>query len=145
MATLKSKRKLAAVARESQEGRPRNSQSRNTAVPRINEDYITRVSEEIESRLTKKLSRDRSRTENRILGALSKLVKFSPNLQSRAQFGTVLATSRNSNTENEDPNMDRSHNDSRPEVGTFIYQSPQSTNVDPEEASYIWHFSSSLS
>ena len=41
------KRKLAAVERETQE-HPRNGQSRNTSVPRINEEYITQVSESIE-------------------------------------------------------------------------------------------------
>ena len=55
MATLRGKRKLAAVARETQEENPRNGKSRNTSVPRI-EEYITQVSEEIEGRVTKKLS-----------------------------------------------------------------------------------------
>ena len=54
MATLRNKRKLAAVTRETQEENPRNGQSRNTSVPRINEEYITQVSEEIEGRITKK-------------------------------------------------------------------------------------------
>ena len=50
MATLGNKRKLAAVTRETQEEHPRNDQSRNTSVPRIIEEYITYVSEEIEGR-----------------------------------------------------------------------------------------------
>ena len=54
MATLRHKRKLAAVTRETQEEHPRNGQSRNTSVPRINEEYITQVSEEIEGRVSKK-------------------------------------------------------------------------------------------
>ena len=54
MATLRNKRKLAAVTRETQEENPMNGQSRNTSVPRINEEYITQVSEEIEGRITKK-------------------------------------------------------------------------------------------
>ena len=58
--------KLAAVSRETQEEHPRNGQSRDTSIPRINEEYITQVSEEIEGRFTKKLSREISRTESRI-------------------------------------------------------------------------------
>ena len=54
MATLRNKRKLAAVTRETQEEHPRNGQSRNTSIPRINEEYITQVSEEIEGRVTNK-------------------------------------------------------------------------------------------
>ena len=56
MATLRNKRKLAAVTKETQEENPRNGQSRNTSVPRINGENITQVSEEIEGRITKKLS-----------------------------------------------------------------------------------------
>ena len=76
MATFRNKRKLAAVTRETEEEHPRNGQSRNTSVHRINEEYITQVSEEIEGRVTKKLSQEFSRTEYRILGALSKLDEF---------------------------------------------------------------------
>ena len=83
MATLRNKRKLAAVTRETQEEHPRNGQSRNTSVPRINEEFITQVSEEIESRVTKKLSQEFSRAESRILGALSKLHEFLLNPQKR--------------------------------------------------------------
>ena len=76
MATLRNKRKLAAVTRKTKEENPRNGQSRNTSVPRINEEYITQVSEQIEGRVTKKLSQEFSRTESRIMGALSKLDEF---------------------------------------------------------------------
>ena len=55
MATLRNKRKLAAVTKETQEEHSWNGQSRNTSVPRINEEYTTQVSEEIEGRVTKKL------------------------------------------------------------------------------------------
>ena len=66
MATLRNKRTLAAVTRETQEENLRNGQSRNTSVPRINEECITQVSEQIEGRVTKKLSQEFSRTESRI-------------------------------------------------------------------------------
>ena len=55
MATLRNKRKLAAVTRKTQEENPRNGQSRNTSVPRINEECITQVFEEIEGQTTQNL------------------------------------------------------------------------------------------
>ena len=76
MATLRNEQKLAAMARETKEY-TRNDQSENSAAPGITEDYIAQVSEEIEERVTKKLSEEFSRTESRIVGALSKLENFS--------------------------------------------------------------------
>ena len=75
MATLWNKGKLAAVSREALES-TRNSRGQNTLDPESTQDYISQVSEEIEGRVTKKLSKDFSRTESRILGALSKLDDF---------------------------------------------------------------------
>ena len=99
MATLRNKRKLAAVTREIQEENPRNSQSRNTSVPRINEEYITQLSEEIEGRVTRKLSQEFNRTESRILGALSRLDEFLLNQQVRTHSGSVPETFRNTNVD----------------------------------------------
>ena len=79
MATLRNKRKLAAVTRKTQEEHPRNGQSRNAPIPRINEEYITQVSEEIEGRITKKLSQEFNKIESRISDALSKLDDFLSN------------------------------------------------------------------
>ena len=76
MTTFRNKRKLAAVTSEIQEENPRNGQSRNTFVPKNNEEYITQVFEEVEGRVTKKLSQEFSRTESRFLGALSKLDEY---------------------------------------------------------------------
>ena len=61
------------------------------------EEYITQVFEEIEKRLTKKLSLEISRTESRISGALSKLVESLPNPQVGSFSVTVPGTSRNKN------------------------------------------------
>ena len=58
MATWRNKRNLAAVGRETQEEHPRSGQLRNTSVPRINEEYITQISEEIEGRITRKCPRN---------------------------------------------------------------------------------------
>ena len=55
---------------------PKNNPSQNSSAPGITEEYITQVSEEIEGRVTRKLSQEVSRIESRILGALSKLDNF---------------------------------------------------------------------
>ena len=125
MATLRNKRKLAAVTRETQEEHPRNGQSRSTSVPRINEEYITHVSEQIEGRVTKKLSQQLSRTESRILGALSKLDEFLLNPQIRTHSETVPGTFKNKNVENQGTNEDDSQSDPHPEAGIFRGQTTQ--------------------
>ena len=130
MATLRNKRKLAAVTRETQEEHPRNGQSRNTPVPRINEEYIKQVSEEIEGRVTKKLSQKFSRTESRILGARSKLDEFLLNQQIRTHSGTVPGTFRNTNVENQGTNEDDSQSDPHPEA--CIFRSQITQNSGPE-------------
>ena len=134
MATFRNKRKLAAVTRETQEENPRNGQSRNTSVPRINEEYITQVSEEIEARVTKKLSQEFNRTESRILGTLSKLDEFLLNQQIRTHSGTVPGTFRNTNVENQGTNEDESQSDPHPEVGSSVCQSRHSIDSDTGEA-----------
>ena len=130
MATLRNKRKLAAVTRETQEENPSNGQSRNTSVPRINEEYITQVSEEIESRVTKKLSQEFSRAESRILGALSKLDEFLLNPQIRTHSETVPGTFRNTNVENQGTNEDDSQSDPHPEAGIFCGQTTQNSDLE---------------
>ena len=135
MATLRNKRKLAAVTRETQDENPGNGQSRNTSVPRINEEYITQISEEIEGRISKKLSQEFSRTESRILGALSKLDEFLLNQQIRTHYGTVPETFRNTNVENQGTNEDDSQSDPHPEGGLFRSQTTQ--NSGPEVGPYV--------
>ena len=90
MATLRNKRKLAAISGKTQEDHPGNGQSRNTSVPGISEEYITlrKESEEIEGRFSIKLSQEFSKTELRILGALSKLDEFLLNPQIRTLSGS---------------------------------------------------------
>ena len=106
MATLRNKRKLAAVSRET----PENTRSGRTQIildPELIQDYISQVSEEIEGRVTKKLSKEFSRTESRILGALSKLDEFLLNPQVRTCSVAVPGTSKSSNLENQGANEDR--------------------------------------
>ena len=76
MTTLRNEKKLPAMNRKNHEDHPRNIQARNTNSPRIQENYFTQVSEEIEDRVIKKLSQDFSETEVRILGALFGWMNF---------------------------------------------------------------------
>ena len=130
MTTLRNKRKLAAVTRETQEENPRNGQSRNTSVPRVNEEYITQVSEEIEGRISKKLSQEFSRTESCILGALSKLDEFLSNQQIQTHSETVPGTFRSTNAENQGTNEDNSQSDPHPEAGIFCGQNAQNSDLE---------------
>ena len=75
MATLRTKRKQAAVSRETPED-TRNNQSQNAPNPEIAEEYVSHVPEQIERRVTKKFFKEFSRTESGILDALSKLDEF---------------------------------------------------------------------
>ena len=131
MATLRNKRKLAAVTRETQEENPSIGQSRNTSVPRIKEEYIAQVSEEIVGRVSKKLSQEFSRAESHILGALSKLDEFLSNQQIHTHFETVPGTFRSTNVESQGTNEDDSQSDPHPEAGIFRGQTTQ--NLGPKD------------
>ena len=84
--------------------------------PELTQDYISQVSEEIEGRVTKKLSKEFSRTESRILGALSKLDEFLLNPQVRTCSAVAPGTSRSNNLENQGTNEDRPSDDPGLEV-----------------------------
>ena len=133
MATLRNKRKLAAVSRETPDG-SRSSRAQNVRDPESAQDYISQVSEEIEGRVTKKLSKEFSRTESRILGALLKLDEFLLSPQVRICSVAVPGTSRNNNSENRETTGDRSSDDPYPEVGYFSHHSGQPNN--PEAQNY---------
>ena len=124
MATLRNKRKLAAVSREAPEG-SNSSRGRNVLDPELTQDYISQVSEEIEGKVTKKLSKEFNKTESRILGDLSKLDEFLLNPQVRICSVAAHGTSRHSNLENRETHGDRSSNDPYPEEGYFPHLSGQ--------------------
>ena len=136
MATLRNKRKLAAVSRETPEG-SRSSRGQSVLDPELTQDYISQVSEEIEGRVTKKLSNEFSKTESRILGALSKLDEFLLNPQNRTCSVAVQRTSRNANSENRETYGDRSSDDPYPEVGYFLHHSGQLNSPETEYNSHM--------
>ena len=119
MAT-RNKIKLAALNKETCEEHPRSNMAQNSNVPRSQEDYITQVSEEIEGRVTKKMSQEFSRTENRILGALARLDDFLMNPLLQGHSGTTPETSRNMFSINQGTNEDDSESNPHPEAGLLI-------------------------
>ena len=136
MATLRNKRKLAAVSRETPEG-SRSSRGQTVLDAGLTQNYISQVSEEIEGRVTKKLSKEFSKTESRILGALSKLDEFLLNPQVRTCSVAVQGTSGNANSQNRETHGDRSSNDPYPEVGYFLHHSGQLNSPETETNSHM--------
>ena len=135
MATLRKKRKSAAVSRETPEN-TKNSQSQSTLDPGMAQEIISQVSEETEGRVTKKLSKDISQTESRILGALSKLDEFLLNPQVRTCSVAVPGTSTNNDSANRKPTGDRSLSDRCPEA---VFSSHHSGNLNGSELEETHH------
>ena len=92
--------------------------------------YITQVFEEIEGRLTKKLSQEFSRTENCILGALAGLDDFLLNPLTQGHSGTAPETSRNIFSIRQGTNEYDSQSNLHPEAGILNNQMIQ--NSGPE-------------
>ena len=107
MAT-RNKKKLAASNKENCEEHPRSNLAQNSNVPRSQEDYIAQVSEEIEGRVTRKLSQEISRTENHILGALARIDDFLMDPLTQGHSGTywnVFSISQGTNEDNSHSNL----------------------------------------
>ena len=128
--TTRNKRKLAALNKENCEEHPRSNLAQNSNVPRSQEDYKTQVSEEIEGRVTKKSSKEFSRTENCILGALTRLDDLLKNPLLQDHSRTTPEPSRNALSTNQGTNEDDSQNDPHPEAGLLHGQMTQ--NCGPE-------------
>ena len=129
--TTRNKRKLAALNKENCEEHPRSNLAQNSSAPRSQEDYITQVSEEIAGRVTKRLSKEFSRTENRILGALARLDDFLMNPLLPGYSGATPEPTRNALSNNQGTNEDDCQNDPHPEAGLFHGQTTRYTG--PEE------------
>ena len=107
MAILRKKKKLAVVSRKTPENTT-NNQSQKTLDPGMAQECFAQVSEEIEGRVIKKLFKEFSRTESRILSALSKPDELFLNPQVRTCSVAAPGTSRNNDSENRQPSGDRS-------------------------------------
>ena len=128
--TTRNKRKLAALNKENCEDYPRSNLAQNSSAPGSQEDYITQVSEEIEGRVTKRLSKEFSRTENRILGALPRLDDFLMNPLLPGHSGTTPEPTRNTSHNNQGTNEDGSQNDPHPEAGPFHGQTTRNVSLE---------------
>ena len=137
MAT-RNKRKLAVLKKENCEEHPRSNLAQNSNVPRSQEDYITQVSEEIEGRVTKRLSKEFSRTENRILGALARLNDFLMNPLLQGPSGTTPEPSRSALSTGQGTNEDDSQNDPHPEAGLFHSQVTQISGPEDGQDTYFF-------
>ena len=130
MAT-RNKKILAAFHKENYEEHLRRNLAKNSNVPRSQEDNKTQVSGEIEGKVTKKLSQEFSRTENRILGALARLDDFFMNPLIQGHSGTTPETSRNAFSVNQGTNEDDSQSDPHPEASLFHKQTTR--NSEPKD------------
>ena len=132
MATLRIRRKLAAVSRETPKI-TRNGRSPSTLDPEMAQQYISLLSEEIEGRVTKKLSKEFNRTKSRFLGALSKLDELLLSPKVRTCSVAVPETSRNNNSENREPTGDRSLGDPCPKGVFSTYHSSNLNDSEQDE------------
>ena len=128
--TTRNKRKLAALNRENCEENPRRNVAQNSGAPISQENYITPVSEEIEGRVTKRLSKEFSRTEDRILGALARLDNFLMNPLLPGRSGTTPEPTRNASHNNQGTNEDGSQNDPHPEAGPSYGQTSRNVSLE---------------
>ena len=130
--TTRNKRKLAAVNRENCEENPRRNRAQNSDAPRSQEDYITQVSEEIEGRVTNRLSKEFSRTEDRILVALARLDNFLMHPLLPGHSGTPPEPTRNALHNNQGTNEDGSQSDPHPEAGPFHGQTARNGSLEED-------------
>ena len=128
--TTRNKRKLAALNKENCEEHPRSNLAQNSSAPRSQEEYITQVSEEIEGRVTKRLSKEFSRAENRILGALARLDDFLMNPLLPGRSGTTTEPTRNASGNNQGTNEVDSQNNPHPEAGLFHGQTTRNASLE---------------
>ena len=136
MAMLGNKRNLAAVPRETPE-KTRKSRAQNVLGPELTQHHISQVSEEIRGRMSKKLSKEFSRTRSRVFGAFSKLDEFLLDTQVRTCSVALSGTSRSSNSENRETNGDRSSDDPCPEVRHSSHPSGQPNSPEAEECPHM--------
>ena len=97
------------------------------------EEYITDISEKMKKKVTKNLSQEKSRTESRILVALSKFDQFPLNPKVRTCSVAVPETFKNHNSENREPTGERSLNDPCPKLVSSAFQSGRLNDSKPEE------------
>ena len=137
MATLRNKRKRAALAKVNCVKLPRKNLAQNSIVPRSQEYYITEAFEEDGGRVTTKFSQEFSRTESRILVALTHLDDFLLNPIIQGYSKIAPETSWNRLRTNQGANEDNSHSDPHPGAG--VSQSQTTPNSGPDDTHDTGH------
>ena len=99
-------------------------------------------SEEIEGRVTKKLSQEFSRTESRILGSLSRLDDFLQNPLIQGHFKTTPKRTRHAYGTYQGTNEGDYQSDPHPEAS--VSQSQTTRNSGPEDPHDRCHHSSTI-
>ena len=137
MATLRNKKKLAALNKENCEEHRRISLAQNSNGPRSQDDYITQLLKKIEGRVTEKLSQEFKTTKNLRLGALSRLDDSLINPLIQGHSGNAPDTSRNAYGTNQGTNEDDSQSDLQGDAGVVQSQTTQISG--PEEDHDRWY------
>ena len=135
MAALRNRRKLVALTEENHEEPLRQNMAKNSNVPGSQEDYNTQVSEEFQGRVTKKLSQEFSKTENRMMGAPAQLDHFLMNPLFQDHTGTAPKTSRNAFGKKQGTNEDDSESDPHPEAGFLCSQTAKNSDREVDHDS----------
>ena len=103
----------------------------------MSEQYFTKVSEQIDLRVTELLSQKISRTESSFIGVSSKLDELLPNPRVRTCSGTVPRTSRCNESENRKHTGDRSLSNPFPEAIFITNHSGNLNGSELEETSHM--------
>ena len=137
MATLRNEQKKCSPVQREFEEHPWSNLAQNASVPRSQGDCITQLSDEIEGRVTKKLSQEFTWTESIILGALSCLDNFLLNPLIQGYSGTAPKTSRNAYRINQGTNDDNSQSDPHPEAGIFHNETRRNSGPEDGHDTYL--------
>ena len=130
--TTRNKSNLAALNKKNCDEHPRSNLAQNSNAPRSQEDYINQVSEEVEGRVTKRLSNELSKRENHILGALARLDDFLVKMLLQGDSGATPKASRNPFITSQGTNEDDSQNDPHPQAGLFHSQITQTSGPEDD-------------
>ena len=141
--TTRNRKKLAALNKENCEEHPRSNLAQNSGAFKSQEDYITQVSEEIEGKVTKRFSKEFSRTENRFLGELDATRWFTYEPATTRPLRSHSGAHPNALNTSQGTNEEDSQNDPHPKAGLFHGQMTQ--NSGPEDGHYRAHSLSSSS
>ena len=116
MATLRNNRNFADLNKKNYEENPRNNLAQNSRAIKSQKKHTTQVSEEIEGKITDKLSNDFSQMQSCIRGILTKIDEFLLNPLLQGHSGAAPEKSRNTLNINWETNEDNSQGDPHPEA-----------------------------